>query len=129
MILLSLNLRGVEGSHKLASVRHLFHQYHSEILFFQENLVDELLARSFLHSLKPEWYSAAISSDGRSGGLLVAWDTKKFDLRHFVCCGGLLCNGYSFELKLQLSFLNIYGSCTNRKEFWQKVKDHGLLFY
>jgi hypothetical protein len=88
MILLSLNLRGVGGSHKLASVRRLFHQYQPEIIFFQETLVDELRARSFLHRLKPEWYTTAVSSAGRSGGLLVAWDPEKFDLRPYVCCGG-----------------------------------------
>jgi len=35
--------------------------------------------------------------------------------------------GTNFELKEQLSFLNVYGPCSDRKVFWQKVWDRGLL--
>jgi hypothetical protein len=77
--------------------------------------------------LKPEWYSVVVSSVGISGGLLVAWDPDKFDLNPYICCGGLQLTGYSFDLKEQLSFLNVYGTCSDRKVFWKKVKDRGIL--
>jgi len=127
MILLSLNVRGVGGSQKLASVRHLLLLNRPTIIFFHETLVDESRARSFLSKLKPSWYSAIVSSFGRSGGLLVAWDLDKFDLKPYICYGGLLVIGTSLELKEQLSFLNVYGLCNDRKFFWQKVWDRGLL--
>ena len=32
-----------------------------------------------------------------------------------------------FELKVQISFLNIYGPCIDKKAFWEKVGDRGIL--
>jgi hypothetical protein len=68
-----------------------------------------------------------VSSVGKSGGLLVAWDPSKFDLKPYVCCGGLLVTGSSYELKEQISFLNVYGPCSDRKTFWEKIGDRGIL--
>jgi hypothetical protein len=70
---------------------------------------------------------AVVSSVGKSGGLLVAWDPDKFDLKPYICCGGLLVTGFNLELKEHLSFLNVYGPCSDRKVFWQKVGDRGIL--
>jgi hypothetical protein len=88
--------------------------------------VDEFRARSFINRLKPDWHSTAVSSAGRSGGLLVAWDPEKIDLRPYICCGGLLLYRFQFRAKGSTFFLNVYGPCTDRKSFWQKVKDRGL---
>jgi hypothetical protein len=83
--------------------------------------------RIFFSKLKPTWYSAAVSSVGKSGGLLVAWDPEKFKLKPYICCGGLLVAGISLELKEKLSFLNVYGPCSDKKTFWQKLGDRGIL--
>jgi hypothetical protein len=96
-------------------------------LFFQKILVDESRARSFLMKLKLLWYSVVVSSVGKSRGLLVAWDPDKFKLKPYICCGGLLVTGISLELKEQLSFLNVYGTCSDKKFFWQKLGDRGIL--
>jgi exonuclease III len=45
MILLSLNIRGVGGTLKYASFRHLLDRVHPEIIFLQETLVHEQKAR------------------------------------------------------------------------------------
>jgi hypothetical protein len=127
MILLSLNIRGVGGSHKLASVCCLFILNRPDIIFFQETLLDESREIYFLKKLKPLWYSTVVSSVGKLGCLLVDWDPDKFDLKPYIFCGGLLVTGFSLEIKEKLSFLNVYGPCSDMKVFWQKVGDRGIL--
>jgi len=68
-----------------------------------------------------------VISVGKSGGLLVAWDPSKFDLKHYVCCGGLIVTGSSYELREKISFLNVYGPCSDRKTLWEKIGDRGIL--
>jgi exonuclease III len=51
MMLLSLNIRGVGGTLKTASVRRLLDNAHPDIVFLQETLVDAQRARDFLHYL------------------------------------------------------------------------------
>ena len=45
----------------------------------------------------------------------------------FLSCGGIMLIGTCCEKKRQLSLLNIYGPCTDRISFWDKVYDKGLL--
>jgi exonuclease III len=127
MILLSINIRGVGGPLKSASMCRLLNRTHLDIIFLQETLVDEKRARSFITSLQLDWYTCTVSSVGKSGGLLVSWDPSKFDLTSYISCGGLFLKGTSLELKRHISFLNVYGPCTNIKDFWDKVMDRGLL--
>jgi hypothetical protein len=74
MILLSLNVRGVGGPHKLPSLRRLLSITKPDIVFFQETLVDEVKARNFMFSLCPLGVLVRLVSVGKSGGLLVAWN-------------------------------------------------------
>jgi exonuclease III len=99
MILLSLNIIGVGGPLEYASLRRLLNKTHSDIIFLQETLVDEKRARSFLTSLKPDLYTCAVSSVGKSGSLLVSRDPSKFDRTSYISCGGLLLTSTSIELK------------------------------
>jgi len=57
----------------------------------------------------------------------VIWDATKFDLHTYMCCGGFLLSGTCKWNNLQISFLNSYGPCQNRKYFWDKVETCGLL--
>jgi hypothetical protein len=93
MILLSLNICGVGGALKKASLRRLIDTIHPTIIFLQETLVDEQRSRAFINGLKPNWFVSAVNSVGTSGGLLVAWDPAYFDLKDFFCCGGILLTG------------------------------------
>jgi exonuclease III len=86
MILLSLNIRGVGGPHKLPSLRRLLDINKPDIIFLQETLVDEEKARKFLFSLCPSWMVCALSSMGKSGGLLAAWNPTHFLSGTFSVC-------------------------------------------
>jgi exonuclease III len=127
MILLSLNIRGVGGASKFASLRSLLEKTQPTIIFLQETLVNASAARHFMHRLRPNWLICAASSVGTSGGLLAAWDPTYFDLRPMLCPGGILLTGHCFELRSSLNFLNVYGPCTDRKAFWERLDDIGLL--
>ena len=41
--------------------------------------------------------------------------------------GGILLSGQCFELKTDINLLNVYGPCADRKVFWQRIDDLGLL--
>jgi len=127
MLLLSLNIKGVGGPQKTSSMRRLLNKTIPDIIFVQETLVDEMRARSFMSTLRVDWYTCAVSLVEKSWGLLVAWDPSKFDLKSYMCCGGLLLTSTSFELKQQFSFLNVYGTYIDKKALWEKVGDRGLL--
>ena len=89
MILLSLNVRGVGGPLKLASMRRLLAKTLPDVIFQQETLVDAEKARNFMYFLKPEWMICVVSSARKSGGLLVSWDPTFFDLVPVLSCGDI----------------------------------------
>jgi hypothetical protein len=77
-----------------------------------------------MSTLRPSWYSCAVNSVGTSGGMLVSWDPNVFDLDAFLTCGGILLTGISLANKKEVSFLNVYGPCLERKRFgirWQTL--------
>jgi hypothetical protein len=41
--------------------------------------------------------------------------------------GGIFLTGNSLELNRPINLLNVYGPCTGRKDFWQRLDDLGLL--
>jgi endonuclease/exonuclease/phosphatase family metal-dependent hydrolase len=127
MILLSLNIRGVGGPLKVASMRRLLSKTSPDILFLQETLVSEEKARLFVNSFRPDWMVCVVNALGKSGGLLVAWDPKVFILTPFLSCGGILLTCFCVSDKRRINFLNVYGLCTERKRFWEKVEGKGLL--
>jgi exonuclease III len=114
MIVLSLNIRGVGGTLKMASFRRLLTRTKPEIIFLQETLSTDSKARDFVHHLRPSWYTVAVSSIGTFGGLLVAWDPSLFELKPSLSCGGLLLRGHCLDTNLELALLNIYGPCSEK---------------
>jgi hypothetical protein len=68
-----------------------------------------------------------VNSVGTSEGLLVAWDPSLFELTPFISMGGILLIGNNILDKPELSLLNVYGSCTTKKSFWNTIKDSGIL--
>jgi hypothetical protein len=72
MILLSLNIRGVGGPLKLASMCRLLSTVSPHIIFLQETLTIDVKARNFMFTLKPDWLVCVVSAIGHSGGLLVS---------------------------------------------------------
>jgi hypothetical protein len=127
MIILSLNIRGVGGPQKLASMRRLLEKTQPSIIFLQETLVNASAAREFFYRLRPNWSICAASSVGTSGGLLASWDPTLFDFSPMLSPGGILLSGRCFELQSSLNILNVHGPCSDRKAFWERLDDLGLL--
>jgi hypothetical protein len=50
-----------------------------------------------------------------------------FNLVLYLTCGGLLLTGFCIASKREISLLNIYGPCLERRRFWNLVADSGLL--
>jgi hypothetical protein len=97
------------------------------IVCFQETLVHSEKAHHFFHTLRPTWLSCAVNSVGTSGSLMVSWDPNYFDLVPFLTCGGILLKGFCLEIKRQITLLNVYGPCVERKIFWERLENSGLL--
>jgi hypothetical protein len=127
MIVLSLNIRGIGGPLKAASFRRLLENSKPDLIFLQETLASDLLSRDFVHHFRSSWVTAAASSLGNSGGLLVAWDPDLFVLRPFLSKGGILLTGRYLPTGQEMAFLNVYGPCSNRPLFWKLLAESGLL--
>lgn len=97
------------------------------IVFLQETLVHAEKARALFQLLRPSWHCCAVNSVGKSGGLLVSWDPNSFDLVPYLTCGGMLLTSIDLESKRQISLLNIYGSCSEHKQLWERLEKSGLL--
>jgi endonuclease/exonuclease/phosphatase family metal-dependent hydrolase len=127
MILLSLNIRGVGGHLKAASYRRLLSLTSPDIIFLQETLVDNKKTRLFLNQFHSNWHICSVNSLGTSGGLVVAWNSDKYILSPYFCCGGILLSGTSPITHNRINLLNFYGPCTDRQLFWEKIEAGGLL--
>jgi hypothetical protein len=57
----------------------------------------------------------------------VAWNPNIFELQPFLSVGGILLTGIHIPDKRRISFLNAYGSCSGRRQFWEQVEAKGLL--
>jgi hypothetical protein len=68
-----------------------------------------------------------VSSVGKSGGLLVAWNPNLLDLQPFLCVGGILLTGVHIPDKRRISLINVYGPCSGRRLFWENLEASGLL--
>ena len=78
MIILSLNIRGVGGPLKLASMHRILTKTVPHIIFLQETLTNDVKERDFVFVRKLEWMTCVVSSIGNLGSLLVSWDPRFF---------------------------------------------------
>jgi hypothetical protein len=83
--------------------------------------------RIFMNSLCLSWMNCAVSVVGKLGGLLAAWDPNVFYPNPFLCVGGLLLIGTFILAKRSFTFINVYGPCSERRQFWEWVDASGLL--
>jgi exonuclease III len=60
MLFLSLNIRGIGGTLKVASVRRLLDHTRPDIVFLQETLAHEQKDRDFMHHLRPSWFQVLL---------------------------------------------------------------------
>ena len=115
MILLTLNVRGVGGTLKLASMCRLLNYIKPDIIFLQETLVDDEKARKNLLPLHPTWMFSDMSSVEKFDGLLVAWNLNTLELLPFHCVGGILLTCVHLPEKRRLNLINVYGPCSSRR--------------
>jgi hypothetical protein len=108
-------------------MRRLLEKVRPSVVLLQETLVDSGKARNFMNLLRPEWLICAVSSVGKSGGLLVTWDPTIFELSPVLSLGGIFLTGMCLETKRKVALLNTYGPCKDRKLFWEKLDRAGLL--
>jgi hypothetical protein len=119
MILLSINIRGVGGPLKLPSMRRLIDNTKPDLIFLQETLVDEEKARKFMFYLCPSWMYNVVSSVAKSGGLLVAWNPDLFEIKPFLCVGGILLIGLHLSDRKRLCMMNAQTIGSSGK-WWKK---------
>ena len=63
-----------------------------------------------------------MDAKGISGGLLLGWRSHNFLLLNaWAMTSGLCVVLHSIELKLDLSFINLYGHYSNREVFWNNL--------
>ena len=127
MLVISLNLRETGGILKLSSVRSVLERAHLNIVCFQETLVHADKARCLFQHLRPKWLVCAVNLVVTFRGLLAAWDPSFFNLVPYLTCGGILLTGHCLDSKRYFNLLNTYGSCIERKSFWERVEAAGLL--
>jgi hypothetical protein len=126
MLLLSLNIQGLEAPSKLPQFIDCWIVLVRTLSFCKRHS-DEKKARDFLLQIRPSWAATAVNSIGNSGGLLVSWDPNSFDLNPYLTVGGILLTGVCISSKKELAFLNVYGPCKDRKLFWSTLADSGIL--
>jgi hypothetical protein len=126
MIVLSLNVRGTGGLLKKASFRTLLDKTKPNIILLQETLSPDHISRAFVHSFCSSWNSAAVSSVGNSGGLLVAWDPAFLTLLPYLTCGGILLMGRCLATNQEIAILNVYAPCLDRLPFWTRLAASGI---
>jgi hypothetical protein len=80
-----------------------------------------------MNTFFPSWVSCAVNSIDSSGGLLVTWDPNIFYLKPHLTCGGILMPSIVIANQKKLSLINVYGSCSDKQDFWDQLADSGLL--
>lgn len=80
-----------------------------------------------MHKFRSTWFTVAVSSLGKFGGLMVAWNLDLFDLRPYMSRGGILLVACTLATKQELAFLNVYGPCSDKLSFWMHLASSGLL--
>jgi hypothetical protein len=127
MILLSLNIRGVGGHLKVASFRRLLSHISPDIIFLQETLVDSKKARNFLINS----FLTGIYVQLTLLAPLGVWQwlgilTPMISFLIFVVEEFYYLVLVDIQTK-GINLLNLYGPCSDRQFFWEKIEARGLL--
>jgi hypothetical protein len=73
MIVLSYNIKGLGSAHKRNSLKRSVLENNLEVILIQEMILEAYKAKGLLLATIPGWIFEAISSKGRSRGLVVGW--------------------------------------------------------
>ena len=127
MRILSMNVRGLGGSAKQKSLRHLFLSLSPNVVLFQETMTSTYPALYAFSKLCPGWEFCALNSTGLSGGILSGWNPRVLRCKAFHTLAGILLQATLRGSSLTLSILNVYGPYLHRDTFWNAVASGGLL--
>ena len=126
MIILSWNLHGMGARIKRSSLRKMINSKNPNFIFLQETKmeqIDKKITRTCWRSGEYEWrFSPSV---GKSGGLLLAWDSKFFSMKSLRCerywialCGEIP------SKKFKCILINIYNPCDMdlRNEVFKEIE-------
>ena len=118
MIMMTLNYRDLASLPKKLAVRRLIDEQSLDVIFLQETMCDGCILVREMELLLKDWKFVSVDAKGRYGGLLLGWRTRNFHLLNaWAMTSGLCVVLYSFELQLDLCFINIYGPYIDREAF------------
>ena len=127
MRILSLNVRGLGGSTKQKSLRHLIKSLSPNLVLLQETMTSSYPTLFAFSKLCPGWEFCALNSNGLSGGILSGWNPKILRCKAYQTFAGVLLKASFRGSSFSLSILNCYGPYLNRDTFWNAVASGGLL--
>jgi exonuclease III len=128
MKIMSFNCRGLANPHKKLTLKRVVINDHPDVILLQDTLGDGEVVQAALETMFPGW--AFITSDvrGRSGGLVVGWNSKTVKILNSwgldSCLGIEL---ISVDLGMELHIFNIYGPYQDRVIFWEDLFNKSLL--
>ena len=75
-----------------------------------------------MESMLAGWIFISLDAKGKSGGLLIGWRKRLFNLVNaWAMESGLSASLYSIEMKEVYCFMNIYGPYLDRVRFWNNL--------
>ena len=80
----------------------------------------------FLKILK-DWEYCAIDATGLSGGMVATWNPLTCSFKLFRTCAGILLKGNFWGFKKDMHLINVYAPYKDRRKFWDRIHDSGLL--
>ena len=122
MIVTTLNCRGLASLPKNIAIRRLVKDQFINVLFLQEIMGDGFSLAGELELFLSDWVFISLDAKGKSGGLLLGWRIRHFQLLSvWAVDSGLFASLYSIEMKEVLCFMNIYGPYLDRVRFWNNL--------
>lgn len=126
MIILSWNIRGLNGKIKRSMIRSLINQHTPQFFFIQETKIEvfnQRLINSFWKNSCVEWISSP--SQGNSGGIISLWRTDFFKVESTLCDKNWIAiTGEIRSIGFGCTLINIYNPCTiaEREVVWQNIR-------
>jgi hypothetical protein len=72
-IVLSFNVRGVEGARKNIVLKWFIQSHKPDIILIQKSMVDGVIARFLLEPWLKSWFFFTLDENGRLGSFLMGW--------------------------------------------------------
>jgi hypothetical protein len=115
----SINIRGVGGAPKLASLKLLLESVSRDILLVHETmLLDKIIWETFAQLL-PHWIFYAMNANGQSRGILVACNPLVANFSCFSTHDGIFMEGLVRGHCQPISVIDCYAPFSTRVDFWE----------